>query len=151
MGTNPSISPRILIDSGAQDDDNDYEEDSACTSTPASSAQSGSPSTEVHVLDDSCVGSVGVRSPRGAATGRQSDKEKKRGKSQRGAAAAAFEDIGHAIDMRLSSMEDKFATIMEQQLEREERILERRLQAEQELTIKQQEFFLEALKVLKDQ
>ena len=27
MGTNLSISPRILIDSGAQDDDNDYEED----------------------------------------------------------------------------------------------------------------------------
>ena len=116
MGTNPTISPHYIIDSGAQDGlDLDDEEgfllvdDNVCATSPV---QASSSSKDVQILDDSCDGSisVSVAKEKGTANRRQNNQEKRKRKRPR--AAAIFEDIATTIETSLSSMEDRFAAII---------------------------------------
>ena len=53
------------------------------------------------------------------------------------------------IEKSLLSMEERFTAMLEQQIAREERLLDERIKAARELTRKQQQFFLEAVNIIK--
>lgn len=150
LSGNPSVEPHFMVDSHATAAD---EVSSITNSVSRSESPSSAFGQEPEESSDDEVVVVGTSKYQKTSTkakekGQRQQAKQKIGQRQGSHTVAA---LVSGIEKRMETMEDRFLAVMERQLEREEDLTRERMRNEQENQEKQQKFFLEALKLLKDQ
>lgn len=133
MGTNPSVTPVCMIDSGNSGSPVDL------LNSPTPSPSDTSSHLESTVVDAS------LSSATTETTRKRTDRHQKNKKQHDEDRAMA------GMEERMAGMEQRFVSLIERQLKREEELMKERMEAENQRAVREQNFFLEALRVLKEQ